>query len=188
MVWGWLMVGLEICLGLVLIALAVVAVLYLWTVYNDLVMLRNDVEKAWANIDVLLKQRSDLVPSLVDTVKGYMEHEKETLTRVTRLRAAQMSYTRPAKKAAPSEALSSTLRSIFAVVEKYPKLQANQNFLKLQKQLSAIENQIAVRRESYNDAVKHYNTRIQVLPDSIVAAMLRYKKKDYFRTKEERKG
>lgn len=177
---------LEIFLALVVFLLAAVTVFYLVGVYNGLVVLRNNVEEGWANMDVLLKQRSDLIPNLVEMVKGYMAHERGTLEKVTRLRAVMMSYKGPRRKAGPSEAISSTLRSIFVVVENYPGLRASKNFIKLQKQLSAIENQLAARRMSYNNAVVLYNTRIGVLPDSILAAVLGYKKKEYFRTEKEK--
>lgn len=181
------MLALEICIGFVVVVLGLLALFYLVTVYNGLVSLKNNIEKAWANIDVLLKQRSDLIPNLVETVKGYTKHEKEILEKITKLRAQVMAYESPAKKAKPSEAITAALKTIFAVSENYPKLRANENFMKLQVQLTAIENQIADRREFYNDSVLLYNTRIKSLPDMLVALPMGYRKKVYFKATEKEK-
>jgi len=179
--------ALEICVGFVVVVAAFLAIFYAVSIYNGLVGLRNNIDKAWANVDVLLKQRADLIPNLVDTVKGYMKHEKSTLENITKLRAQIMAYKSPAKKAKASEALTEALKSLFAVAENYPKLRASENFLKLQDQLTAVENQIADRREFYNDAVLLYNNRIKMLPDVLIAVPLGYKMKEYFKAKEEEK-
>ena len=178
--------GVLCCFGLV-VGGFILFLFYLLTIYNGLIQLRNNIDKAWANIDVLLKQRSDLVPNLVEVVKGYMKHEKRVLEAVTRLRASIMSAEGPAQKARPSEAMTSALKSIFAVAENYPKLQASENFLELQKQLTAIENQIADRREFYNDSVLLYNTKIKSVPDTVIASALSMKEKEYFKVTEEEK-
>jgi LemA protein len=180
-------IGLAGCLSFVAIVVAVLAVIYAFSIYNGLITLRNQIGKSWANIDVLLKQRSDLVPNLVETVKGYMKHERETLTELTKLRASITQAEGPAAKAKHSEAISAALKTVFAVAENYPKLQASDNFLKLQDQLSSIENQIADRREYYNDSVFLYNTRIHSLPDVIVAKLLGMGDKEYFKATEEEK-
>ncbi|MBU0532159.1 LemA family protein [Candidatus Micrarchaeota archaeon] len=179
--------GIGLCLGFVFVVGFILAIFYFVSVYNGLVGLRNNIDKAWANIDVLLKQRSDLIPNLVETVKGYMKHERGTLETVTKLRAQIMAHNSPAKKAKASEALTGALKSIFAVAENYPALKASENFIELQKQITAIENQIADRREFYNDSVLLYNTRIKVLPDTLLASVLGYKEKEYFKATEEEK-
>lgn len=176
-----------ICCGFFGAVLALLAAFYLFSIYNGLVQLRNNMDKAWANIDVLLKQRTDLIPNLVETVKGYMKYEKAVLTEITRLRTAMMSATGPAEKAKASEGISTALKTIFAVAENYPRLEASQNFLKLQEQLSAIENQIADRREFYNDSVMLFNTRIHSLPDLIFASLMGLKDREYFKATEEEK-
>jgi LemA protein len=176
-----------ICCGFFGFVLALLAAFYIFSIYNGLISLRNNIEKAWANIDVLLKQRTDLIPNLVETVKGYMKYEKGTLTEITRLRTQMMGASTPGEKALASEGISAALKTIFAVAENYPKLEASQSFLKLQEQLSAIENQIADRREFYNDSVMLFNTRIHSVPDTIFASMMGFKDKEYFKVAEEDK-
>jgi LemA protein len=142
-------------------------------------------DKAWANIDVLLKKRSDLIPNLVETVKGYMKHEKEVLVKIAELRSELSHETETKDKAKTSNEITETLKTIFAVAENYPQLKASENFLELQKEIAMIEKRIADRREFFNNSVLLYNTRIQVIPDSIFASVLGYKKKDYFKVDEE---
>jgi LemA protein len=175
------------CCGFFLFVLFLLAAFYAFSIYNGLISLRNNIDKAWANIDVLLKQRSDLIPNLVEAVKGYMKHEKAVLTEITQLRTALMGATTPSAKAKTSEGISAALKTIFAVAENYPKLEASQNFLELQKQLTAMENQIADRREFYNDSVLLFNTRIHSLPDLVFASMMGLKDKEYFKAAEEEK-
>lgn len=175
------------CCGLFGIIAAFLSAFYVMSVYNGLVALRNNVGRAWANIDVVLKQRSDLIPNLVEAVKGYMKHEKAVLADITRLRTSIMGAGTPREKANASEGISAALKTIFAVSENYPKLQASENFLKLQEQLAAMENQIADRREFYNESVRLFNTRIHSIPDSIFASILGYKDMDYFKATEEEK-
>ncbi len=183
-----MVVEIALCCGGIVAGLALLAVFYLFSVYNGLVSLRNNIDKAWANIDVLLKQRTDLIPNLVEVVKGYMKYEKQTLTDITAMRTSMMSAQTPHEKAVASEGISTALKSIFAVAENYPKLKANENFLKLQEQLTAMENQIADRREFYNDSVMLYNTRIKSVPDNVVAGMLNFREKEYFRAEEAEKA
>jgi LemA protein len=175
------------CCGIFVVGAGAIGGFYLFTMYNGLVSLRNNTDKSWSNVDVVLKQRSDLIPNLVDTVKGYMKHEKGTLEKVTKLRAQIMAYDSPAKKAQASLALTETLKSIFAVAENYPALRASENFLKLQEQIAAMENQIADRREFYNHAVLLYNNRIASLPDMIIAKIAGFGKREYFKAAQEDK-
>ena len=181
-------IGIFLCIGFVLFLLALLAAFYVLSVYNGLVSLRNNIDKAWANIDVVLKQRADLIPNLVETVKGYMKHEKGTLEEITRLRTSMMGASGPAAKAAASEGISAALKTIFAVSENYPKLQASENFMKLQEQITAMENQIADRREFYNDSVLLFNTRIHSLPDMLFASLMGLKDKEYFKAEEGEKA
>lgn len=175
------------CVGFFLFVLALLAAFYVMSIYNGLVSLRNNIDRAWANIDVVLKQRTDLIPNLVSTVKGYMKYEKSTLTELTKLRTAMIAAETPGQKAKASGAITTSIKSIFAVSENYPELKASQNFLQLQTQLSAMENQIADRREFYNDSVLLYNTRIKSVPDSIFAGVLGMKDKEYFKVEESEK-
>lgn len=181
------MIELIVCIGFFVVVSVVLVLFYIVSIFNGLISLKNNIEKSWANIDVVLKQRFDLVPNLVETVKGYAKHEKSVFEEVTKLRAAMTSAHGPSEKAKVNDALSASLKSIFAVAENYPKLQASENFMKLQDQLSAMENQIADRREFYNDSVLLYNTRIASIPDSIAASMMGMKPKEYFKAEESEK-
>jgi LemA protein len=181
------MLELVACLGFLGLIVVALIIFYIFSVYNGLISLKNNIERAWANIDVLLKQRSDLIPNLVETVKGYMKHERGVLEDLTRMRAQMLSAQGPAAKAKASEALTSALKSIFAVAENYPQLRASENFLQLQQQISAIENQIADRREFYNESVVLFNTRIHSVPDMIFAGMMGLKDKEYFKASEGEK-
>lgn len=165
-----------------IIALAVLGllVLVLIGIYNRLVVLRNRVENSWAQIDVQLKRRTDLVPNLVETVKGYVKHERGTFEAVTEARAAVMKGGSVADQAKANNALTDALKSIFAVAEAYPELKANQNFLLLQEELAGIENKIAYARQFYNDSVLSYNQAQQVFPANLVAGMFGHKEHEYF--------
>jgi LemA protein len=172
---------------LLIIFMGIIA--YIISIFNGLIQLKNNIKKSWANIDVLLKQRYDEIPNLIETVKGYMRHEKNTLMEITKARTALMSATTMSEKAKLNNTISGNLKSLFAVAENYPKLQASENFLKLQERISAIENQIADRREFYNDSVNNYNIRIQSIPDVVVANMLKYQAEEMFKaTAEEAKN
>ncbi|MGA2140265.1 MAG: LemA family protein [Verrucomicrobiia bacterium] len=158
---------------------------YVISLFNGLVYLQNQVDKGWANIDVLLKQRHDLIPNLVETVKGYAAHERKTFEAVTTARSAAATLLPQGRGSAPvvaqaEQVLGGTLRSLLAVAEAYPELKANENFLGLQDTLVGIENQIAERREFFNDAVNLYNNAIQRFPDVFVAKMLAYERATYF--------
>ena len=159
--------------------------LYLIIIYNELVRLRNDNDRAWANIDVLLKQRHDEVPNLVEAVKGYMQHERQTLEAVTRARAASMNAASVGQKAQADLLMTGALRGLFAVTENYPQLKANENFLRLQNRISDLEERIADRREFFNDDVNTYNTRIRQLPEVFLANLMMLKPRDFFKVSDE---
>src|SRR6266566_404233 len=159
--------------------------IYVVILYNELVRLRNDNDRAWANIDVLLKQRHDEIPNLVETVKGYMQHEQQTLVAVTQARAASMNAASIGQKAQADLAMTGALRGLFAVAENYPQLKANENFLKLQARISELEERIADRREFFNDDVNTYNTRIGQIPEVFVASFLNMKRRAMFKVSDD---
>lgn len=158
--------------------------IYAVILYNGLVRLRNENDRAWANIDVLLKQRHDEIPNLVETVKGYMQHEQQTLLAVTQARAASMSAASIGQKAVADLQVVSALKGLFAVAENYPQLKANENFLKLQNRITELEERIADRREFFNDDVNTYNTRIGQIPDVFVASMMGLKRREMFKVSD----
>jgi LemA protein len=170
------------------IVLGVIVVLLLWiiTVYNGLVGMRQRVGQAFADIDVQLKQRHDLVPNLVETVKGYAAHERGTLDDVVKARNAAVAAQGPAQQAAAENQLSGALRQLFALSEAYPDLKANQNFQQLQAELSDIENKIAASRRFFNNAVQEYNTGIQQFPAALFAATLGFSQRTFFDVGDER--
>jgi LemA protein len=175
---------LIICFTIIFAGIA----LYIIVLFNSLVALKNSIRKAWANIDVLLKQRYDELPNLIETVKGYMKHEKALFESITKARSALMTATTRGKKAKADNIITESLKSVFAVAENYPKLRANENFLRLQERISGIENELADRREFFNDTVTSYNTRIQSFPDFVIANMLSYKEEQLFRAEEGEKA
>jgi len=177
--------GVAILIGLVVILCGVGLVVYLITIYNSLVRLHNDIEKAWANIDVLLKQRHDELPKLIDTCKGYMQYEQKTLQLITEARTAFMRANTVGEKAQADNLISGALKSQFAVAENYPELKANNNFMQLQNRISELEEKVADRREFFNDDVNTYNIRIQQLPDVFIAHMMSLQHKDMFKVSEE---
>jgi LemA protein len=159
--------------------------IYAVILYNGLVRLRNENDRAWANIDVLLKQRHDEIPNLVETVKGYMQHEQQTLLAVTQARADSMNASSVGQKAVAELKIASALHSLFAVAENYPQLKANENFLKLQNRITELEERIADRREFFNDDVNTYNTRIGQIPDVFVASFMNLKRREMFKVSEQ---
>lgn len=167
-----------------------VVAFWLIATYNGLITLRNRVDEAWSDIDVQLKRRYDLIPNLVNTVKGYATHEGQTLEKVIAARNAAMSATNPHAKAEAENALSGTLKSLFALSESYPDLKANQNFLSLQNELTDTENKILASRRFYNGNVRDFNTKLQVFPTNIIANALGFTKRDFFEvgSEEERKN
>jgi len=174
-------------ISLIVLVVIVVLAIAIIIMYNSLIRLKNRVEEAWSDIDVQLKRRYDLIPNLVETVKGYAQHERETLEKVIQARnvAMQAQSGGNAKELASAEnALSSTLKSIFALSENYPDLKANQNFLELQRELSDTENKIQASRRFYNGNVKDFNTKLQIFPTNIFARMLGFKNRDYFEVED----
>src|SRR6201988_3732979 len=158
--------------GLVFFFFIASVLIYTIILYNGLVRLRNENDRAWANIDVLLKQRHDEIPNLVETVKGYMQHEQQTLVAVTQARTASISAASIKQKATADLMMTGALRGLFAVAENYPQLKANENFLKLQNRISELEERIADRREFFNDDVNTYNTRIRQFPEMFLAGAM----------------
>jgi len=172
-----------------IIILAVIVILFLIFIgiYNGLVSLRNQVKNAWAQIDVQLKRRYDLIPNLVETVKGYAKHEREVFENVTKARnmAQQVASAGPATRAQAEGELTAVLGKLIAVAEAYPELKANQNFLALQEELSSTENKIAFSRQFYNDSVLNYNNKIQMFPSNIIAGMFGFILSEFFEVKVE---
>src|SRR3989442_5569754 len=177
----------PIILLLVLVGLIAVIGLWLMASYNGLVTLRQAVKNAWAQIDVQVKRRHDLIPNLVNTVKGYAAHEKDTFERVIQARAKATSATLPADVIKAEGELSSAIARLLAVSEAYPELKANQNFLALQEELTSTENRVAFARQFYNDNVTKLNTRIQTFPTVVIAAMFGFKEEPFFETPSEEK-
>jgi LemA protein len=168
--------------GIVIGVLILLVLVWLFVTYNGLVRLRNQMKNAWSQIDVQLKRRHDLIPNLVETVKGYAAHERQTLEAVTQARnIAQSAVGKGVGEQAKAEGeLSGALSRLLAVVERYPDLKANQNFLALQEELSSTENKISFSRQYYNDSVLHYNNRIQMAPSNIVAGIFGFKTGEFF--------
>jgi LemA protein len=177
--------GSNVITGLAFFLFIAGVLTYAVILYNGLIRLRNENDRAFANIDVLLKQRHDEIPNLVETVKGYMQHEQQTLLAVTQARAASMNAASINQKAIADLKLASALRGLFAVAENYPQLKANENFLKLQNRISELEDHIADRREFFNDDVNTYNTRIGQIPDVFVASFMGLKPRAMFKVSEE---
>jgi LemA protein len=177
---------------ILIVVLLLIAIGILWFIaaYNGFIKLRNSVEEAFATMDVYMKKRYDLIPNLVETVKGYASHEKETLENVTKARNIAAGAETLEQRAAGENMLTGTLKSLFAVAENYPNLKANENFMDLQKQLQKVEEDIANSRKYYNAVVKEFNTMIQVFPNNIIAGLFRFEKKPMFEVEaaEERQN
>ena len=170
---------------LVLIGLIVVAAVMVIGIYNSLVRLRNQVENAWSQIDVQLKRRHDLIPNLVETAKGYMTHERETFEKITEARSKAMGAGNVADASKAEGMLSDALSKFMLVVENYPDLKANANFLSLQETLTSTENKISFARQGYNDQVLFYNNKIQMFPSNIIAGTFNFTKRDFFEIENE---
>lgn len=167
----WIILGIVALVLIVLVA-----------IYNDLVTLKNRIENAWSQIDVQLKRRFDLIPNLIETVKGYAKHEKEVFENVTKARSMLQDAKTLGEKSKANNMLTDTLKSLFAVAEAYPDLKANQNFMQLQEELIGTENKISYSRQFYNDSVLTLNTKIQTFPTNMIAGMFGFKEKEYFKT------
>lgn len=174
----------------ILLVIVVVVVLFVIGVYNSLIKLKNEVDSSWSDIDTQLKRRFDLIPNIVESVKGYAKHEKEVFEKVTQARSQAMQATTPAQMAQAENVLSGALKSLFAVAENYPELKANENFLQLQGTLVQTEDEINKSRRYYNAVVKDFNTKLQVFPNNIIAGMFNFKEREFFELEnpEERKN
>lgn len=174
----WIAIGVLLLIGF-----------YIWSLYNGLVMLNVQIEEAWSQIDVQLKRRADLIPNLVETVKGYAKHENSIMTAVTSAHKAMMAATSLSAKAKASDALSGALSKLIALGENYPNLKANDSFIQLQKELSDTEDKVAYARQYYNSSVLEFNTKIRTFPNTLVNEMLGFGEKDFFgATEAERKA
>jgi LemA protein len=170
---------------LLFLGIIVLVVIWLVGMYNSLIGLRNQVKNAWAQIDVQLKRRHDLIPNLVETAKGYMQHERGTLESVTNARSKAMGADSVGDKAKAEGELSGAISRFMLVVENYPDLKANQNFLALQEELTSTENKIAFSRQAYNDQVLFYNNKIQMFPSNIIAGMFNFQQSDFFELEDK---
>lgn len=182
-----MLAGLIGTTGLVFLGIVVLLIVFVWSLYNGLVTLKARIDEAWSGIDVQLKRRTDLIPNLVETVKGYATHEKSVFENVTKARSALMSATTPSAAAEANNQLSAALKSLFAVAENYPDLKASQNFLDLQQQIGDTEDKIAYARQFYNTNVLEYNVKIRVFPNVLLAKPLGFQAVDFFKAAEEEK-
>jgi len=167
-------------LTLIILGVVVLLALYVWATYNSLVTLRVRVDEAWSDITVQLKRRADLIPNIVEAVKGYAAHEKSVFESVTQARAETISAQSPAEAAVAENHMQQALKSIFAVAEAYPQLQASQNFLQLQGELVDTENKIQASRRFYNGGVREYNTKLQIFPNNVFAKMFGFTAREFF--------
>jgi LemA protein len=168
----------------VVIGIVVLAVLYIWSLYNGLVTDSTQIDEAWGQIDIQLKRRADLIPNLVETVKGYAKHEKTVFAEVTKARSALMGAKTPGDSAKANDMLSGALKSLFAVAEAYPELKANDGFIQLQRELSDTEDKVAYARQYYNTQLMEYNVKVKTFPNVILAGTLGFKEKEFFKAEE----
>ena len=173
--------------GLIIILVVIaVVVLFVISMYNSLIQLRNRVKNAWSQIDVQLKRRHDLIPNLLETVKGYMKHEREIMENITKYRSQAIDASTVGQKAQAEGLLSGALGQLRVQVENYPDLKANQNFLALQEELTSTENKISFARQSYNDQVLFYNNKIQMFPSNIIAGIFKFIQEEFFQVEDEK--
>jgi len=172
-------------MGWIILIVVVVLIFIVIGLYNSLVSLRQRVKNAWSQIDVQLQRRFDLIPNLIETVKGYMEHERDVLTKISELRTSWANAGSVKEKSALDTELSGALKTIMAVSENYPELKANQNFSELSEELRNTENKISFSRQFYNDTVTKFNTKLELFPNNIIAGMFNFKQKDLFVTENE---
>jgi LemA protein len=175
-------------MGILIVLIVIIAFVALFaiSIYNSLVKLRNQVKNAWSQIDVQLKRRHDLIPNLIETVKGYMTHERDTLENITKARSQAVAAEGVGDKAKAEGELTNALGKFNLVVENYPDLKANQNFLSLQEELTSTENKISFSRQNYNDQVLFYNNKIQMFPSNIVAGMFTFTEEEFFEIEDEK--
>lgn len=171
----------------IIIGIVVLVALVVWSTYNSLITAKVRIGEAFSQIDVQLKRRTDLIPNLVETVKGYAKHEKTVLEELTKARTSLMKADTPQEKADANNQISATLKTLFAVSENYPNLKANENFLSLQEELTDTENKIAYARQFYNSTVMDYNTKLQVFPTNLFGSMLHFVSADFFTATEDEK-
>lgn len=173
--------------GIIVVLIVIgVVVLFVISMYNSLIQLRNRVKNAWSQIDVQLKRRHDLIPNLLETVKGYMKHEREIMENITKYRSQAMDASTVGQKAQAEGLLSGALGQLRVQVENYPDLKANQNFLALQEELTSTENKISFARQSYNDQVLFYNNKIQMFPSNIIASIFKFIQEEFFQVEDEK--
>ena len=172
-------------IGWIILAVVIILIIAIIAMYNSLVQARIKVDNAWSQIDVQLQRRFDLIPNFVETVKGYMTHEKETFEKITSLRSSWSQTQTVAEKANLDNELSTALKSIMAVAENYPDLKANQNFSELSEELRNTENKISFSRQFYNDTVTMYNTKLEVFPSNIIAGIFNFKSRELFKTEND---
>ena len=172
-------------IAILIVLILVILIVIIVGMYNGLIQARNKVKNAWGQIEVQLQRRFDLIPNLVESVKGYMKHEEKTLTKVTELRTSWANATTISEKADLNNTLSGALKTILAVSENYPELKANNNFIQLQSELKETENKIAYSRQFYNDTVTMYNNKLQVVPTNIIASMFKFEEEELFKTTSE---
>ena len=170
---------------IIVVVLIVLLIVYVVAVYNSLVADRNKVKNAWSQIDVELQRRFDLIPNLVESVKGYMEHEEKILSEVADLRSSWASATTVAEKSTLNNQLTESLKSLMAIAENYPDLQANQDFLELQNELENTENKISYSRRDYNDTVTRFNIKLEAFPSNLVASAFKFEKEELFEVKDD---
>src|SRR3989344_8769347 len=171
----------------IVIVILVIVILAIIMLYNSIIRLNNEVENSLSQIDVQLKRRNDLIPNLIESVKGYMKHEKTVLENITKARSSLLSAQTVEEKSKASNMLSQTLQSLFAVSENYPQLKANESFLQLQEELTGTENKISYARQHYNDMVMEFNTKIEIFPNNIFAGILHFTKEQQFAASAEEK-
>lgn len=171
--------------GVVVGLIAIGIIIWFIAIYNGLIQLKNNIDKSWSNINVMLKQRMDELTKLIQVVKGYKTYERKVLTEITSARTAWAHAKTIQEKAAASNQISEALKTVFAVAENYPQLKANENFKQLQERITGLENEIADRREFYNDSVNTFNIRIQSIPDMWIASLMKLQRKDLFKTTAE---
>lgn len=172
--------------AIIIIVIIVALGFFLISIYNSLIRLRNQVKNAWSQIDVQLKRRHDLIPNLIETVKGYMTHERATLENITKARSQAVQAEGVGAKAKAEGELTSALGKFNLVVENYPDLKANQNFLSLQEELTSTENRISFARQAYNDQVLFFNNKIQMFPSNIIAGMFSFKEEEFFQIEDQK--
>ena len=179
--------SITLIIGIIILVIIIIVIVYFISIYNGLVNLRNRVKNAWSQIDVQLKRRTDLIPNLVETVKGYAKHERGVFENVTKARAGLMNAQTVQENAEANNMLTDALKSLFAVAENYPDLKASQNFQDLQRQLSETEDKIAYSRQFYNDTVLMYNNKIQMFPSNLVANQFHFEESEFFEAPEAEK-